>query len=486
MTSVIKDKQTKEDNIIRDWAKGYQPQLKEYSYWIDDIEGTIPPELQGTFFRNGPGALEINGQNIGHPFDGDGMVCAFTFNQGRVHFKNRYVRTEGYIKEQAAGKILYRGFGTQKSGGWLANFGDTKFKNAANTSVIYWGGKLWTMWEGGQPHQLIPETLETVGLDDLNGLLKSGQPFSAHPRIINDVFVNFGVKGITSQSLTIFELDQQGNTLTEHSHPLKGFAFLHDMLVTDNYYIFIQNPFKVEGLPFVLGFKSIEQCFDFNPQEPSRIMVISRHGDHEMKVLEAEPFFGFHHGNAWEKDGKIYLETVLYDAFPKTKGGELDFNKFTIDSFTKGELWKLELSLDEQTVTREKVSEVSCEFPSVHPKWVGKEHRYLYMNITFTATGKGPLQAIMKLDKQSGETQIWGQDLNIFPGEPLFIPRPDGVAEDEGWLLSLVYDPAIHRSYLIILDAKNINQEIAKLSLTHHIPHGFHGTWTNQIFTEEK
>ena len=277
---------------VKDGARGFESQPNEYSYWIDEIEGVIPRNLQGTLFRNGAGLFEVNGQKIGHPFDGDGMVCAITFNQGRAHFRNRYVRTEGYVREQEAGKILYRGFGTQKPGGWIANLFDTNFKNTANTNVIYWGGKLWAMWEGGQPYQLIPGTLETIGQDDLDGLLKSNHPFSAHPRIKDNTFINFGVQGgVTSQTLTIFELDARGNKLKEHSHPLTGFAFLHDMLVTDNYCIFIQPPFQANGLPLLLGFKTIEQCFDFDSQQPTKIIVISRHRNYDMEILETESFF---------------------------------------------------------------------------------------------------------------------------------------------------------------------------------------------------
>ena len=94
---------------------------------------------------------------------------------------------------------------------------DTKFKNAANTNVIYWGNKLWAMWEGGYPHQLNPETLETIGLDDLEGLLKK-ETFSAHPRIINDTFINFGVSGMNPQTLTIWELNQQGKKIKSSSY----------------------------------------------------------------------------------------------------------------------------------------------------------------------------------------------------------------------------------------------------------------------------
>ncbi len=482
MTNLLKDNLTETQERIEYWARGYKSQPNEYSYEIDRIEGFIPTELQGTLFRNGVGLFEINGEKIGHPFDGDGMVCAITFNQGKAHFKNRYVRTEGYLKEQEAGEILYRGFGTQKSGGWLANIFDTKFKNAANTNVMYWGGKLWAMWEGGHPHQLDPKNLETIGLDDVNGLLESHESFSAHPRIIDNTFINFGVTGVTSQSLVISELDNRGNKLKKHSHPLKDFVFFHDMLATPNYYIFIQHPFNVSPLPFLLGFKTIEQCFNYNPKQPTKIIVISRQGNHDMEILETESFFGFHHGNAWEKDGKIYLETICSNFFPKKKQAELDFTQIDFDEFPNGKMWEFELNLAEQTVTRKQLIERRCEFPSVHPNWVGQEHSYLYMNVNRTVGENGALQAIMKLDKKSGEKQIWSSTSNLFPGEPVFIPHPQGIAEDDGWIISMVYDGVQHQSYLIILDAKDITKEIGKLYLKHHIPHGFHGTWTPEVF----
>lgn len=96
MSNLLIENTTGQSCTVEDWAKGYESQPNEYNYWIDEIEGVIPHELQGTLFRNGPGLLSINGQKIGHPFDADGMVCAVTFKQGRAHFKNRYVQTEAY------------------------------------------------------------------------------------------------------------------------------------------------------------------------------------------------------------------------------------------------------------------------------------------------------------------------------------------------------------------------------------------------------
>ena len=128
---------------LEQWKQGYRSQKQEFDYQITDITGEIPHDLTGTLFRNGPGLLDINDVSVRHPFDGDGMICRISFKDGKAHFLNRYVRTEAYLAEQAAGGFLYRGvFGTQKAGGWLSNAFDLKLKNIANTQVVYWGGKL--------------------------------------------------------------------------------------------------------------------------------------------------------------------------------------------------------------------------------------------------------------------------------------------------------------------------------------------------------
>ena len=466
--------------LAKDWAKGYTSQPKEYSYQIKDIEGQIPPDLQGTLFGNGPGLFEVAGETIGHIFDADGMLRVFRFQEGQIFFENRYICTEGYLKEQEAKKILYRGFGTQRTGGWLANVFNTNFKNAANTNVIYWGGKLWAMWEGGYPHQLNPETLETIGLDDLDGLL-SQETFSAHPRIIDGTFINFGVSGMNPQTLTIWELNQQGEKIKSSSYPVDGFSILHDFLVTPNYYIFIKHPFKFNPLPWLLGIKSLEQCLSFNNQNTTKLLIISRKNQ-EMEILETEAFFGFHHGNAWESDNKICLTTICSDTFPQREKDKMELDKMSFEEPIFGQLWQVTLDLSSKAVTRQPLLERSCDFPSVHPAFVGKENRYLYLNVASQATNNAPIQAIMKYDQWNGQYQMWSPGERSFAGEPVFVPRQDEVGEDNGYLLSVVYDASTHRSYLVILDAQNLTAPLAKCHLEHHLPQGFHGTWTSQNF----
>lgn len=119
-----------------------------------------------------------------------------------------------------------------------------------------------------------------------------------------------------------------------------------------------------------------------------------------------------------------------------------------------------------------------CEFPVVHPQQVGRPYRYVYMGAAHHSTGNAPLQAILKVDLESGTETLRSFAPHGFAGEPIFVPRPGGVAEDDGWLLCLIYKADLHRSELVILDAQDITAPaIATLKLKHHIPYPLHGSW---------
>ena len=474
-----------------DWKKGYESQPNEYDYWIEDIEGEIPADLKGTLFRNGPGLLEVNGQRIHHPFDGDGMISAIAFNEGRAHFQNRFVRTEGYLKEQQAGKILYRGvFGTQKPGGWLANAFDVQLKNIANTNIIYWGDKLLALWEAAEPHRLDPKTLETLGKDYLDGVLESGSAFAAHPRIDpsceqnggEPVLVNFAIKPGLSTTISIYEFDQAGKLLRSQARSVPGFAFIHDFAITPNYCIFFQNPVSFNPIPFVLGVRGAGECVKFQANKPTRIVVIPRNSQEPVQILETQSGFVFHHANAFEKDGKICIDSICYASFPEVEPNS-DFRQVDFDAIAPGQLWRFTLDLNEQSVQRQLLEERCCEFPFVHPKHAGRPYRYLFMGAAHRESGNAPLQAILKLDVTTGEEQLWSAAPQGFISEPIFIPRPNASQEDDGWVLTLVYNAGYHRSDVVILDGRDLNQgPVARLHLKHHVPYGLHGSWTPNVF----
>ena len=55
--------------------------------------------------------------------------------------------------------------------------------------------------------------------------------------------------------------------------------------------------------------------------------------------------------------------------------------------------------------------------------------------------------------------------------------RPGATAEDDGWLLACVYRRATDTSDVVILDARDIREPVATVSLPRRIPAGFHGAW---------
>ncbi len=480
------------------WREGYQSITEEYDYWIDDIEGEIPPELKGTLFKNGPGLLDIQGHRIHHPFDGDGMISRFTFTNGRAHYSNRFVRTKAYIEEKKAGKILYRGvFGTQKPGGWLANAFDFNLKNIANTNVIYWGGKLLALWEAADPHKLDPRTLETLGKENFNSVLSEGEAFAAHPRFDpsceqdngEPCLVNFSIKPGLSTTITIFELDTAGKIVRKDAHSVPGFAFIHDFAITPNYCIFFQNPVAFNPIPFALGMRGAAECIKFQPNQPTKVLLIPRRSSIEkggsqkkVQILETQSGFVFHHTNAFEKDNEIVIDSICYENLPEVEP-ESDFRDTDFESLTPGQLWRFHLNLENNTVRRELIESRCCEFPSVHPEKVGREHRYLYMGATHADRGNAPLQAFEKVDLATGEKQLWSAAPHGYASEPNFVSRTRHGDEDDGWLLGLVYDSTHHRSDLVILDAKDLNKGlIARLHLKHHIPYGLHGNFVSDVF----
>ena len=165
------------DEIRAGWQMAYTSVPGEYEYEISAIDGTIPADLKGSLWRNGPGNFERGGQRFEHVLDGDGYLGRISIDgsTGRASFKGRFVRTADFEEEEAADAILKRNtFGTQPEGGLLANAGRLALKNVANTNVITLGGRVLALWEAGMPQRVVPSTMDCEGSDDLGGSLLDG------------------------------------------------------------------------------------------------------------------------------------------------------------------------------------------------------------------------------------------------------------------------------------------------------------------------
>ena len=152
------------------WSKVFACPATEFAPTaLPLLSGAIPDGLQGSLYRNGPARLERGGQAMGHWFDGDGAILGVHFSENGAIGVYRYVQTAGYQAEAQADALLFGNYGMTPQG-FLWQRWRRGFKNAANTSVLALPERLLALWEGGQPHALDLETLETHGLSDLGRL----------------------------------------------------------------------------------------------------------------------------------------------------------------------------------------------------------------------------------------------------------------------------------------------------------------------------
>ena len=225
---------------IESWRGGYKTCEKET---VEALEGDFPDDLSGTYFRNIFGKFEAGRIPILHPFDADGMIAAVTIKEGKVTFRNSFIRTIGFKKEQITRKMAGRGtFGNHKMPGFLGNFFSLKMKNVANTNIIYWGGRLLALWEGGLPYKLDPKTLLTDPEEyTMEGLLKAGEALTAHPRVDskNNRLVAFSSKqeSMKMANVRVFEWDSSLTKVAERTFAVPGSCRPHEALPHDSFLI---------------------------------------------------------------------------------------------------------------------------------------------------------------------------------------------------------------------------------------------------------
>jgi all-trans-8'-apo-beta-carotenal 15,15'-oxygenase len=462
---------------------GFEAVAGEFDYSIsaEEIRGQIPAELEGTLFRNGPGRLKIGPYKYGHWFDGDGMLNAITFKDGAVHYRNRYVRTPKYLEETAAQKILYRGVGTQRPGGFLQNM--FRFPgNAANTSVVYHADKLLTLWEGGDPWELDPASLETRGAWKYDGQLKSGMPFSAHGKIHprTGAYYNFGMMG----ALNMYKVDADGKMVKRVRHKVGNYAMCHDFAMTDKYAVFFLCPavFKTP-VRFLFGLDSITDAMAFDDSMPTKVVVLSLEDLSIVREFEVEPFFCFHFSNAWEEGDVLCVDLCRVDKMGSMDAMRDVFQDVEPEPDESACFYRFNLNLSSGETSGYKHEGAVGEFPMWDMRKTGVKTRYAYLASAVENGTPYSFNALQKVDLQEGGVKVHDFGPGRFTSEALFIPRTNDAAEDDGWLASVIFNAHTGNSEVVLVDARNLAEELAVIPLRNHIPHGFHGFYVDKVFT---
>jgi len=415
------------------------------------VTGAIPAELDGRYVRNG--ANPITGFSD-HPFLGDGMIHGVRLRDGRAEwYRNRYVQTP-FIADPDRQVIDMA----------ASLFDMTSSK--ANTNVIGHAGRILALEEGHFPY-VLDGNLDTVGPTDYDGRLKG--PFTAHPKLcpVTGELLGFGYS-MVEPYLTYLRVSAGGELVQVENVTVGGPTMMHDFNVTEHHVIFMDLPAVFDLELAMRGEMPIRWSDDY----PARLGVMPRNGTDESVVwYDIDPCYVFHPMNAYEEDGNIILDVARLPHI--WRDGPMDFPEPALHRWT--------IDTSSGLVAEEQIDDLPAEFPRVPDARVGLKHRYGYMMANAEASAyEDPLSAdgaVLKYDRETGARTSVAVGAGRLPGESSFVPKADAAREDDGYLMTYVYDANIDASEFLIFDAGSMSDDPVATVQLPRVPFGFHGNW---------
>jgi carotenoid cleavage dioxygenase-like enzyme len=429
------------------WA----PLKEERTVSTLQVVGTIPPELDGRYVRNG--ANPVTGY-ADHPFLGDGMIHGIRLRDGRAEwYRNRYVKTPFIADPDRQAIDLDSALGDMAA-------------SKANTNIVGHAGRLLALEEGHFPY-VLDGNLETVGATDFMGTLKGS--FTAHPKIcpVTGELIGFGYS-LFEPYLAYLRVSSSGELVQVENITVGGPTMMHDFNITRNYVIFMDLPAVFDIEMAMRG----EMPIHWSDSYPARLGVMPRNGnDADVTWYDIDPCYVFHPMNAYEDGTSIVIDVARLDHI--WRDGAMDF--------PAPSLYRWTINTVTGKVHQEQVDDLAAEFPRVADSVVGLRHRYGYMMANATEQAfEEPLSAagaILKYDRELATRSQIDVGMGKLPGETVFVPAANGTREDDGYLMTYVFDATTNESDFVIYDASSMSAEpVASVHLP-RVPFGFHGNW---------
>ncbi len=451
----------------------YAPTTQEVEASDLPVEGTLPRDLWGAYFRNGPNPVHAP-KNRYHWFDGDGMVHGIWFENGKARYCNRWIRTPGFVAEQESGSSIW--------GGVLGPFDFTlpggPLKDTANTDLIAARGRLWALWyESGQLVALDPHSLATLGPDTFEGKLRGRM--SAHskfcPHTGDLVFFSYGDRppymryGVVSADGRVHRVDI---TLPGPRRP-------HDIGITPRFSVLHDFPVFFDPAVFQATGKRIPL---FHREVPTRFGLIPRWGtDADVRWFSFEPCYMLHIVNCWEEGDNVVMIGCRTDdptLRPDPADGPIAAMLSGIKLQARLYRWTMNWATGETSETA--LDDFNAEFPTIHPQRVGIRNQFAYLqHIPYEIPAA--FHGLVKTNLDTLENIVVPYGDGIFGSEAPFAPRagrPADAAEDDGYVVTFVTDRSDWSSWCWVYAAQDVAAgPLAKVKLPHRVPAGFHATW---------
>jgi len=453
----------------------YAPVQEEITADNLPVLGTLPAEMDGMFVRNGPNP-QFPPIKYYHWFEGDGMLHGVRIQGGRASYRNRYIRTAGWKEEREAGKAVHGSF-LDPLDLWrtlrriLA--GKPLYKRTANTAVIWHAGRLLALMERAEPYEIEVPSLDTVGPYTYGGGLQ--HPFTAHPKVdpVTGELLFFGY-AMSKPYVQYGVVNAQGHIVRITPIDIPRPIMMHDFAVTARYTLFMDLPMTFSIWRMLRGGPMLQ----FEPQLGARVGILPRYGTgQDMKWFEVSPCYIFHTLNAYEDGEEVVLLACRYQGFPAAFFMPPGEQRAGADESAKESaplMYRWRFNLNTGTTKEKALDDVPTEFPRINEGLVGSPTRYGY-TAGFVKSESGEL---LKYDYAQGSTERHNHGQGRFGGEGVFVPRQNAREEDDGWLVTYVYDAAENRSELVVIEAQDFRAPpLARVRIPGRVPYGFHGAW---------
>jgi beta,beta-carotene 9',10'-dioxygenase len=457
-----------------EFAIGFATQSTE----VEDVElpvvGSLPDWMNGTLIRNGPSVWDLSGNRVmQHWFDGFAMLHRFKFGGGRLRYSSKMLRSNAFEHSQNSGRLRSSEFATKPNPSILQRLMSmvrVELTDNANANVAKIGESYVAMTETSRLKEFDLQDLTTRGdfhFDtEIAGQITTAHPqFDPHTGTMYNVIVNTGKKS----EYVVFKV-KAGSKRREvvARIPVLEPAYIHSFALTEHYVILVEYPLRFKPLDLLLSGKPYCENYKWHEDLPTIFLVIDKKTG-EVTECECEAMFSFHHVNAFERKGEIFVDAAVYP-----NAGII--NQLYLKDLFSGHtpmhasLRRFRLGVGD-AVTHEALSRTLLEFPQINQVCNGMKYRFVY-----GAAATGPdqfLNRLVKINTVSGATLDWNQ-AHCYPGEPVFVLQPGSDREDGGVLVSVVLDTAAKQSFLQILDAGTM-KPICRADLPAIVPFGFHG-----------
>lgn len=444
------------------------------------VTGTLPSWLSGELVRNGPAKFEAGKRRFRHWFDGQAMLHRFGIHDGNVSYRNRFLDTPAMRSVRDTGKIGYDEFATDPCKSifrrMFTMFRSRKSTSNTNINLVSMGEDQVALTETQLGVRFDRETLETLGMvkyqDDLSGQLTTAHPHLA-PR--TGELINYLLKyGKRSE----YQVYRQRGTTRERLASLTADlpSYLHSFAITEDHVVLVMYPFVVNPLSMLLGGKTFIENYRWRPELGTRFVVINLVDGSVQGEYRADPCFAFHHINAYVDGDEVVVDLSGYPDTKVIDALYLDHLRGH-DKVPMATPTRYRLDLNGDTITTERITDQALELPRInYERHNGRPYRYAYGVGSRTGAGENFFDQLVKVNVTDGSSHTWAEP-DCHPGEPVFVAAPDATAEDEGVVLSVVFDGRSGTSFLVVLDASSFT-ELARAAVPHGVPFGFHGQFS--------